>query len=102
MTDIAQLQVDGGNATFSSDVGSLGTPIPTVILMAGSGTTTFGSNFFASTVSASGGPGAISFNGTTTTVTNAATFSNLGTLSRKWLWRYHYFHCGTHRQHDCG
>jgi len=78
--DLAQLQVDGGSTTFSGAVGAI-TPIPSVILLAGAGTTTFGGDFFATTVSAAGGPGAISFNGTTSTITNAATFSNSGTLS---------------------
>ncbi|MFM7037774.1 MAG: beta strand repeat-containing protein [Planctomycetaceae bacterium] len=81
VSGIAQLQVDGGSTTFSGAVGTIATPIPSVILVAGAGTTTFGDNFFATTVSAAGGPGAISFNGTTSTITNAATFSNSGTLS---------------------
>jgi hypothetical protein len=81
VSGLSTLQVDRGNVTFNGAVGTSGTRITTVSLMAGPGTTTFNDNFFATSVSAASGAGAVSFLGTTTSVTNAATFSNSGMLT---------------------
>jgi hypothetical protein len=81
ITGLSVLQVDRGDATFTGNVGISGTPIASVILSAVSGATIFTGDFYATSVTGSGGAGSISFLGSTTSVTNAAAFAIGGTLT---------------------